>query len=340
MRRATRVLLVAALAPCGAALAAVRQDVLSPGGVQAEHILRLWQGTLALCTLVFVLVAGAVLIALWRAPRASADSAPDLGALDQPEPGPRRAVAWAAVLSFIGLAGLLWADVRTGSALAQLPADGALRIDLTGRQWWWQAVYHDPLTGQRFATANELHLPVGRAAIVTLRSDDVIHTLWLPNLHGKKDMIPGQVTELRLRADTPGEYRGQCAEFCGEQHTLMALLVIAEPPQRYQAWADGQARAAPAAASAARRGLQVFNDQGCAGCHTIAGTGAAGLAGPDLTHLASRRTLAAGTLNNTRGNLAGWITDAPSLKPGTSMPATPMPPEQLHTLLAYLESLE
>lgn len=321
-------------------MAAVQQDVLRPAGVQAEHILRLWHGTLALCTLVFVLVAGAVLIALWRAPRATADSAPDVGVLDRPEPGPRRAVTWAALLSFIGLVALLWADVRTSSALAQLPADGALRIELTGRQWWWQAAYHDPLTGQRFATANELHLPVGRAAIITLRSDDVIHTLWLPNLHGKKDMIPGQVTEIRLRADRAGEYRGQCAEFCGQQHTLMALSVIAEPPPQYQAWAAGQARAASPAADPAQRGVQVFSDQGCAACHTINGTGAAGTQGPDLTHLASRRTLAAGTLPNTRGNLAGWIVDAPSLKPGTSMPPSPMPPQQLHTLLAYLESLE
>jgi cytochrome c oxidase subunit 2 len=321
-------------------MAAMHQDVLRPGGVQAEHILHLWHGTLALCTLVFVLVAGAVLIALWRAPRSSSHSAPDVTSLDQPEAGPRRAVTWAAVLSFIGLVGLLWADVRTSSALAQLPVDGALRIELTGRQWWWHAVYFDPQTGQRFVTANELHLPVGRAAVITLRSDDVIHTLWLPNLHGKKDMIPGQVTEIRLRADQAGEYRGQCAEFCGQQHTLMALLVVAEPAQQYQAWAAGQMRPASVQGEVAQRGLQVFGEQHCAGCHTINGTTAAGTAGPDLTHLASRRTLAAGTLPNTRGHLGGWIVDAPSLKPGTLMPASPMPPDELHALLAYMETLK
>jgi cytochrome c oxidase subunit 2 len=341
MRRARHILALASLtAWVGAAAASAQQDVLRPAGAQAEHILNLWQGTLALCTLVFVLIAGAVLLALWRAGRSSAQSAPDLAALDQPDPGARRAVKWATALSAIGLAALLWADIRTSSALAQLPAQNALQIELTGRQWWWHASYHDPQNGVRFTTANELHLPVGRAAIITLRSDDVIHTLWVPNLHGKKDMLPGRVTEIRLRADQAGEYRGQCAEFCGEQHTLMALLVIAEPPAQYDAWAARQVQPAAAPHGIARAGLQAFNEQRCASCHTIAGTAAAGTAGPDLTHLASRRTLAAGTLPNTRGHLGGWIVDAPSLKPGTQMPATPMPPADLHALLAYLETLQ
>lgn len=325
------------------AIIPVAQDVLRPGGVQAEHILNLWHGTLALCTLVFVLVLGAVLLALWRARRSAAPDAPgapDVAPLSMAEAGPRRAVTWAAVLSTIGLAGLLWADVRTGSALAQLPAEGALRIELTGKQWWWQAVYDDPQSGTRFTTANELHLPVGRAAIITLRSDDVIHTLWIPNLHGKKDLIPGRVTEMRLRADQAGVYRAQCAEFCGEQHTLMALMVVAEPPAQYAAWAAAQARPAVAAGDAAERGLQVFMDNRCASCHTIAGTPAAGQGGPDLTHVASRQTLAAGTLPNTRGHLGGWIVDAPSLKPGTIMPATPLPADQLHALLTYMEALQ
>jgi cytochrome c oxidase subunit 2 len=320
--------------------APTRQDALAPGGVQAEHILRLWQGTLALCTLVFVLIAAAVVIALWRAPRASLDTGPDLGPLSKAEPGPRRAVTWAAVLSGIGLVALLWADMHTSSALAQLPAEGALRIELTGHQWWWQASYHDPQSGARFVTANELHLPVGRAAIVTLRSDDVIHTLWVPNLHGKKDMLPGRVTEIRLRADQAGIYRGQCAEFCGEQHTQMALLVVAEPPDQYQAWAARQALPAAAPVGQAARGLQAFLDYRCACCHAIAGTRAAGRIGPDLTHMASRQMLAAGTLPNTRGYLSGWIVDAPTLKPGTQMPATPMPPQELHALLTYLETLQ
>ncbi len=323
------------------------QDVLHPGGAQAEHILRLWHGTLALCALVFVLVAGAVLVALWRARRGSVGSAPELPPADggagvgtDTDARPRRAIVWATILSAIGLVALLWADIHTSRALAQLPVQGALRIELTGKQWRWQAVYDDPLSGAHFTTANELHLPVGRAAIVTLRSDDVIHTLWVPNLHGKKDMLPGRVTEIRLRADRAGEYRGQCAEFCGEQHTLMALLVIAEPPAQYQAWAAAQARPAAEPQGPATRGLQVFSEQRCASCHRIAGTAAQGVAGPDLTHLASRRTLAAGTLPNTRGNLGGWIVDAPSLKPGTQMPPSPMPPADLHALLAYMETLQ
>lgn len=181
------------------------QDVLHPAGVQAEHILRLWHGTLALCALVVVLVAGAVLLALWRARRGRVHSAPDLAPLEGSEniDRPRRAIVRASGLSALGLAALLWADVQTSRALAQLPAEQALRIELTGRQWWWQAVYDDPLSGARFTTANELHLPVGRAAIITLRSDDVIHTLWVPNLHGKKDMLPGRVTEIRKMTGMP-----------------------------------------------------------------------------------------------------------------------------------------
>lgn len=322
------------------------QDALHPAGRQAEHILHLWHGTLALCALVFVLVLGACLWALWRAPRGSAGAAPDLSALAA-DPGPRerrllRVVGWSTALAAAGLLVLLGGDIVTGRALAQLPVAGALRIELTGHDWWWEARYDDPLSGQAFTTANELHLPVGRAAIITLRSDDVIHSLWVPNLHGKLDLIPGRSTEIRMRADRAGTYRGQCAEFCGQQHALMALLIMADAPADYAAWADHQRR--PAAAPAAgetltQRGLQVFMDQRCMGCHTIRGTAARGTGAPDLTHLASRGTIAAGTLPNGHGQLGGWIVDAPSIKPGALMPPFPLRPDDLHALLAYMESL-
>jgi cytochrome c oxidase subunit 2 len=320
------------------------QDALHPGGIQAGHILQLWHGTLALCVLVFILVLGACLLALWRAPRAERPQPPDLGPLDA-TPAPRerlllRAVGWSAVLAGAGLLVLLGGDIVAGRALAQLPAADALHITLTGHTWWWEASYRDPVSGREFTTVNELHLPVGRAAIITMHSDDVIHSLWIPNLHGKLDLIPGRTTEMRVRADRAGLYRGQCAEFCGTQHTMMALQVVAEAPASFAAWAARQQQPANTPAQAlAQRGRQVFLNNACASCHAIRGTGALATLGPDLTHLASRQTLAAGMLPNARGYLAGWVVDAPSIKPGVQMPAVKIAPDDLQALLAYLETL-
>jgi cytochrome c oxidase subunit 2 len=324
------------------ALALPVQDALHPAGIQAGLILQLWHCTLLLCLLVFVAVLVFFALALWRpaARRASARSAPELAPAADGERRLHRAVGWSALLSGAGLLVLLAGDMLTGHALAQLPADGALRIELTGHDWWWDARYDDPQSGRHFRTANELHLPVGRAAIITLRSDDVIHTLWVPNLHGKLDLIPGRSAELRLRADRAGTYRGQCAEFCGSEHAMMALLVVAEAPAAYAAWAAGQQRgAATPVTAAALRGRQVLLENNCAQCHALQGTPAGGQAGPDLTHLASRQTIAAGMLPNRRGQLAGWIVDAPALKPGVMMPPNPLAPDDLQALLAYLESL-
>jgi cytochrome c oxidase subunit 2 len=321
------------------------QDALHPGGIQAAHILQLWHGTLALCLLVFLVVLGACLLSLWRAPRAGRETRPEVAAADgAPDARERRllrVVRWGAVFAAAGLLSLLAGNVLTGRALAQLPAENALRIELTGHSWWWEAHYHDPLSDQRFTTANELHLPVGRAVIITMHSEDVIHSLWVPNLHGKLDLIPGRTTEIRVRADRAGTYRGQCAEFCGLQHTMMALLVVADTPAGYAGWASRQQRQAPvpAGGTPAQRGQQVFLDRQCAQCHAIRGTRAGAGVGPDLTHLASRQTLGAGMLPNRRGHLAGWIVDAPSIKPGVRMPSIELAPDELQALLDYLETL-
>jgi cytochrome c oxidase subunit 2 len=335
------VLLSCALAATRSALAAPFQDALRPAGVQAGHIGSLWNFTLGLCTLVFVLVFAAAMIALWRAPRASAQTPPDVSSLEQPESRTYRRVGWAAGLSALGLLTLLAADVFTSRALARMPLEGAVNIELIGHQWWWEARYRDADPSHEFTTANELHIPVGRPVIVTLLSNDVIHSLWIPNLQGKKDLIPGRTATLRLRADRPGIYRGQCAEFCGLEHALMALQVMAEPNQDYEAWAERQRQPAPDPASdAARRGQQVFLGTSCVMCHTIEGTTANARLGPDLTHLASRTTIAAGMFPNNRGHLAGWIADPPALKPGVNMPANTLPPDDLQALLAYLETLK
>jgi cytochrome c oxidase subunit 2 len=322
-------------------LTAPFQDALRPFGVQAAHIGTLWNFTLGLCTLVFLAIVVACLAALWRAPRAHADTAPDVSSLARAESRIHRRVGWAVGLSALGLLVLLAADVFTSRALARLPLKGAVNITLIGHQWWWEARYRDEDASREFSTANELHIPVGRPVIVTLLSNDVIHSLWIPNLQGKKDLIPGRTATLRLRADKPGVYRGQCAEFCGLEHALMALQVVAEPNQGYEAWAARQRQPAPDPGSAlTQRGQQVFLSTSCVMCHTIGGTTAGGRLGPDLTHLASRATIAAGMFPNNRGHLAGWIADPQALKPGVNMPANSLPPDDLHALLAYLETLK
>jgi cytochrome c oxidase subunit 2 len=317
------------------------QDALRPAGVQAEHIGILWNLTLGLCALVFLLVVAACVTALWIAPRADAGTAANLDSLARPERGIWRIVAWCTGAATLGLLVLLGADVFTSRALARLPLQDAVNIELVGHMWWWEARYRDDDPSREFSTANELHIPVGRPVVVTLRSNDVIHSLWIPNLQGKKDLIPGRTATLRLRADRAGTDRGQCAEFCGLEHAMMALLVEAEPNADYEAWAARQRQPAAEPSDApARRGREVFLSKSCVMCHTVAGTSANAKLGPDLSHLASRRTIGAGMFPNNRGHLGGWIADPQSLKPGVNMPANPLTPDDLQALLAYLETLK
>jgi cytochrome c oxidase subunit 2 len=194
---------------------------------------------------------------------------------------------------------------------------------------------------QNVTTANEIHVPVGRPVVFEVTSRDVIHSFWAPNLNGKKDLIPGYQRSLWFKADTPGVYRGQCAEFCGHQHAKMAFFIVAEPPAQFAAWLDAQRKPAPQPTdSVAHRGLQVFLASPCVMCHAIQGTSAGATFGPNLTHLASRRTIAAGTLPNTRGNLAGWIVDPQRIKPGANMPPNGLHPQDLQALLTYLQGLK
>ncbi len=229
------------------------------------------------------------------------------------------------VLTVLSLGAL---DARGGT--------GDLRIDVIGHQYWWEIRYPD----RGVTTANEFRIPVGRRVEVTLTSDDVIHSFWLPALDGKVDMVPGHTNHLVLTAREAGLYRGQCAEYCGLQHARMAFVVQASPPAAFDRWLAGQARDAAAPRTASQQaGLEAFLTLPCASCHTIRGTGAGGTAGPDLTHLASRSTLAAGVIPNERGQLGGWIANSQTIKPGNLMPPIPMDPSQLQGLLDYLQSL-
>ncbi len=313
------------------------QSAQNPAGPQAERVHSLWIFMLIVSALVFVAVVGTALFATWRANRKS-ETQPQHGATHS---GLSRAVAAATAVTVVILFGFLIYSLTTGRALASLPAKSALTIQVTGKQWWWDVEYVDTVPSRRVVTANEIHIPVGVPVQIFGKSADVIHSLWVPNLHGKKDLVPGHTTATWFQADTAGLYRAQCAEFCGHQHAKMALWVIAEPRDVYEKWYAGQLKTPPPPTdSVAAAGQRVFLSKSCAMCHNIGGTLAGSRVGPDLTHLASRHSIAAGTLPNTRGNLASWILDAQSIKPGSRMPPNSLSPSDLNALLTYLESLK
>jgi cytochrome c oxidase subunit 2 len=304
------------------------QSVLEGAGPQAARLLPLWRFMLIVSAVVFVLVVGAALWAVFR--RRGAPPS---------ERGTTRAIGGAIALTVLILFSFLVLDFSVGRALARTPRPG-LVVNVTGHQWWWEVEYDDPAPQRRVRTANEVHVPVGRPVLFRLRTVDVIHSFWVPSLGGKMDQIPARENTLWLQADRPGVYGGPCAEFCGHQHARMALVVVAEPPEKFAAWYDAQlAPAPPPADSSAARGQRVFLSGPCATCHAVEGTPAASNVGPTLSHLASRLTLGAGALPNTRGHLAGWVVDPQQIKPGARMPPNPLPPADLQALLDYLESL-
>jgi cytochrome c oxidase subunit 2 len=219
---------------------------------------------------------------------------------------------------------------------------GALPVSVTGKMWWWELRYVNPAGGPDIVTANELRIPAGRAVYLGLGTTDVIHAFWVPQLGGKVDMVPGRMHGLTIRADKPGVYRGQCAEYCGEQHARMALHVVAMPQPEFDAWLAGQARAAlPPANAMLQRGRDAFLAQRCNACHAVRGVSEGAALGPDLTHVGSRMHIAAGTLRTDHAALAGWIADPQAIKHGARMPAAgKMNGETLRELAAWLESLK
>jgi cytochrome c oxidase subunit 2 len=313
-------------------------SALHSHGVQAAHIADLWWLMFWVCSGVFVLVMVALGAAVTRRPHE--------GGLPGPIPAEsrrrrNRVVAGAVGVTILTLFVLLFASVSTSRAIGSLGSRNATVIKVTGHQWWWGVEYQDPVPSRMVTTANEIHIPAGRPVLIQLAAADVIHSFWVPSLHGKRDLIPGHDSELWIEADRPGVYRGFCAEFCGHQHAHMGFLVIADPPERYAAWYEAQLQTPPPPVGPLQqRGRQIVESAPCAICHNIQGTQASGKLGPDLTHLASRRTLAAATLPNTVGDLGGWIVDPQTIKPGNQMPANSLTAEDLQAVLAYLESLK
>lgn len=262
-----------------------------------------------------------------------------------PEPLPESAglrpiLAFGAGLPTFLAAAALVVTLGTGAALEPGSEEPALTIDVVGHQFWWEVVYPE----HGVVTANEIHVPAGRPLRFRLASADVIHSFWIPRVVPKRDMTPGHVTEVRTRGTEPGVYRGQCYEFCGVQHALMGFELVALPEDEFDAWLERARRASPEPTTPiARRGLEVYAEAECAHCHAIRGLvppGETRSPGPDLTHLASRRTLGSALLPNDAGHLAGWILDPQQHKPGVRMPPSWLAAEDLHALLAFLGGLE
>ncbi len=278
-------------------------------------------------TVVFVFVLGLLLWAFFRKKSSENGEAPG---------GDQRFIVVGGILfPSVILIPLLIYTLMLTTKLKSKPSD--LVIKLTGYMWWWDVDYE--AAGVRIA--NEIYIPVGRPVKLVMTSADVIHSFWPPNLSGKTDLIPGQITTHWLEASEPGTYRAQCAEFCGLQHARMALFVIALPEAQFQEWL--KTKAAPIVQpfdSVLVQGQKAFDTEGCAACHTIRGTPFAGVVGPDLTHIGSRLSLGAGVLPNTYGNLSGWVANPQALKPGNLMPPSYIAAENFHPLMSYLMSLK
>lgn len=311
-------------------------NALNPQGYGAARLASLWWVMLALAGLTYLIVMGALGFALWR--KRHRPPGDDGVQRDWLRGRGQHIVIGGGVLFPTVILFIVYGfTLNTLAAVNNRTAPEPLVIELIGHQWWWEVRYpqHD------FVTANEIHMPVGVPVQFQLTSADVIHSFWVPELHGKLDLLPDNVNTLWLEADTADEYWGLCAEFCGLQHARMLLVLVAEPPEAFDAWIDAQQE--PAAApdnELTQQGQQLFLDKGCDDCHVVRGVAAAGGdLGPDLTHFASRLLLGAGTAPNNRGHLAGWLVDPHGLKPGNLMPATPLTGPELEALLAYMESL-
>ena len=309
-------------------------DVHGQSAISLKHLI-VW--IVVVCSIIWALVMIVLIFALWR--RRRSDGLPF-----RPDPATERRmtipVASAVTVSVIIIGAFTLASFNTTRALNVGGSDDFI-IKIRGLQWWWDVEYPGSSPEQRFQTANEIHIPVGRNVRFQLEGIDVIHSFWVPSLAGKQDLIPGRPNELSVRAERPGVYRGQCAEFCGMQHAHMAFFVIADEPSVFEQWLRAQrALAAPSSDAEVLAGQQVFLSKSCAACHMIRGTSATGTTGPDLTHVGGRQYIAAGLLETTRGSLAAWIADPQTLKPGNNMPMVPLSSEELRSVSAYLASLK
>ncbi len=327
-------------------LASAQQGVstLEPASPSAEAIRHLFSLVLAITLGILAVVWGVLFysIARFRRRRAAAEPPQVYGSLPIE-------IAWTVAPALVVLVLVLVItrteyEVRANPPPPQ-PGDNALYVTVIGRQWWWEYAY-DNYNGERleFITANELHVPASedgtpRPVYLTLKSADVCHSFWVPRLAGKTDLIPGKINTMSLQTDRPGLYLGQCAEYCGTQHANMLLRVCVDPPDDFRRWLDNERKPA-VDGRAASPGRNEFLSQSCINCHRIRGTKAQGTYAPDLTHLASRATLAAGMIDNNRDNLRRWVSDPQRIKSGCLMPAFGLSERQVDGIVDYLMTLK
>jgi cytochrome c oxidase subunit II len=338
MRAAARLIILSVALPAVSShgwAAAFPMDTLHADGLMAKRILPLTQALLIVSAVVVVIITALVSIAILRRGRGG-------GVPDTPieETGGRGWISIGVGLSTIVLVGLVVWTSMTMARIANPPDKPALSIDVRGHQWWWEFVYRNDDPSKIFTTANEIHIPVGKPVRFTLNGEDVIHTFWVPSLGGKIQLIPGQTNITWLQADRPGVYRGQCSQYCGQQHAHMVFSVFADAPNAFEAWREEQLRAAPQPVSDEMRlGEQRFIGR-CGVCHTVRGTPANGHVGPDLTHLMSRTTIAGGELPNNPGFLSGWVANPQGLKPGSLMPDPELSGPDLASIRSFLVTLK
>lgn len=312
-------------------------SALDPHGEGAMHIADLWIVMLIIGAVVYLQVISFLILALFhrRSPNTSEIGPPDVS---PPSHTARMFIIANGIAIPIAILTIVFGfNLATLASLSPANTTSTLTIEVIGHRWWWEIRYPQ----HNVVTANEIYIPVGTRVELRLTSGDVIHSVWVPSLNGKADMIPGQSNTMHLYTDEVGEYRGVCAELCGIQHTNMQFYVIAQLPEDFEQWIVHQQQPAPVPQDElTMRGQQIFLGAACVYCHTINGTSATGIIGPDLTHFGSRLTLGAGAALNTTGNLGGWIIDPQSIKPGNLMPPMYLEGEDLQALLVYLDSLQ
>ena len=307
-------------------------------GPRARHVADLTWALLGLSVAVIVIVG--ILVVVGTVSRRARPSEEVHRLPVTREAGGLRWIYVGLALTTVALLGSVTWTMVTMAAIDQPPKEPRFTIEVTGQQWWWEVRYVSDDPSRIFETANEIHVPVGEPVRLELRSEDVIHSFWVPALAGKTDLIPGQTNATWIQADEPGVYWGQCGEYCGRQHAHMALRLFADPPEEFAAWWDAQLEAAAPPPSESARTGQVHFLLRCGACHTVRGTRAGGELGPDLTHLMSRTTLAAGVLPNTVGHLSGWVADPQHVKPASRMPNLELSGPQLDVIRSYLLTLD
>jgi cytochrome c oxidase subunit 2 len=315
--------------------------LLNPAGPHAAKIESLFWYVFWVEVIVWILVLGVLFRSLARRKTEKIEQPLELS--ERTERRLTLFVGTAIAMTVLILTSIVGFSYLVDKKLIELDQNPTLEIEVTAHQWWWELRYMDKPASKIFLTANEIHIPIHEKVKLILKSTDVIHSLWIPNLSGKKDIIPGREQDLVIEANQEGVWKGRCAEFCGMQHAKMDLIVIAESKEKFEAWKESQLQPAKEPQDPEEiRGMKIFTSISCTMCHVIRGTEAKGYSShaPDLTHLKSRTHIGSGAATNTKGNLGGWIIDPQRIKPGVHMPTMLQEPRDFQALLNYLETLK